>query len=92
MGGIDLDWDPAPRPDDRDMNEHEHALVVHVEESLGLEVNRGTVPGPRLSKLADFRGPSQDLPVRVDRGEVPTATPYPSRSFAVGDAGDAGDA
>jgi hypothetical protein len=46
VGGIDLDWDPAPRPDDRYMNEHEHMLVVDVEEALGLEVNRGTVPGP----------------------------------------------
>ena len=46
MSGIHLDRNPALRPDNRNMNKHEHVLVIHVEEALGLEANRAPSQGP----------------------------------------------
>src|SRR5688500_20187135 len=57
-------------PGGRHSYEDEHALVVDVEETLRLEMNRGTAPGPAIAKPAELLDAPYDRGVGISRREV----------------------
>ena len=64
-----LDRNPAALPLGGGVHEDQDALVVNVEEPLGLELQGGT-PGQRVHKAAPRLDPANDRSIRVQGREI----------------------
>ena len=76
---------PAVASPGRYADEDENPLFVHVEEALGLEVDRSAGPRPTVAKPAKSINAPEDRPVRVDGAEVELGVggdPRPGRQAA----------